>query len=390
MARLTNQLLRKRDNDIAIVSFSELLFDVIYVFAVMQLSHYLLHNLTWRGVIQETILWFAVWMIWQHTVWVTNWFDPESKRIRLLLFVIMLAGLIMLSSIPYAFGDRGVIFASCYVLIQIGRTLVILLIIGNKHQLSANFKRILGWFCISGLFWIGGLFFEGNVRIILWLIAVICDYASPMFGFALPFLGRSDSKTEWTIEGHHLVERCQLFVIIAFGEIVLMTGSSLSELETWDSSVILSTIILFTGSMAMWWIYFDVSSEAGSAKIRKVNDPGWLALEYNAVHVVLVGAIIISAVGDELIILHPHEKIASESVFVLIIGPAIYLIANSVYKWLACHIIPVSHIIGVSLLLLLMPFSTQINLLTINIIVTAILVLVIVYDIIRPDKVCRL
>ncbi len=79
-------LLRKRETETATVSYSELLFDLIYVFSVTQLSHYLLHNLTWAGLLKETILWFAVWMLWQHTIWVTNWFNPDTRPIRILLF----------------------------------------------------------------------------------------------------------------------------------------------------------------------------------------------------------------------------------------------------------------------------------------------------------------
>ena len=208
MSHSLHSLLRKRDTEIASVSYSELLFDLIYVFSVTQLSHYLLHHLDWMGLLQETILWFAVWMLWQHTIWVTNWFNPDARPIRILLFAIMLIGLVMAASIPYAFTYRSILFAVCYVLIQVGRTLYVNLILGRNHHLSANFRRIMGWFCISAVFWIAGAFLQGTWQIIFWIIAVLCDYTSPMFGFALPFLGRSDSRTEWTIEGHHLVERC--------------------------------------------------------------------------------------------------------------------------------------------------------------------------------------
>ena len=97
----------------------------IYVFSVTQLSHYLLHNLTWEGLLKETILWFAVWMLWQHTIWVTNWFNPDTLLIRILLFISMLVGLVMAAAIPYAFTYRGLIFAVCYVLIQAGEHFIL-------------------------------------------------------------------------------------------------------------------------------------------------------------------------------------------------------------------------------------------------------------------------
>lgn len=378
-------LLRKRETETATVSYSELLFDLIYVFSVTQLSHYLLHNLTWAGLLKETILWFAVWMLWQHTIWVTNWFNPDTRPIRILLFISMLVGLVMAASIPYAFTYRGLILAVCYVLIQGGRTLYIIGVLGN-HHLAANFKRIMGWFCISAVFWITGAILQGEWQILLWMIAAICDYTAPMHGFALPRLGRSDSSKEWTIEGHHLVERCQLFVIIAFGETLLMTGASLSDVEEWTPLVIVSAVISFIGSLAMWWVYFDVSSEAGSRKIQEVKDPGKLGLIYNAIHIVLVGALIICAVGDELIVAHPEQEMRAEVVFVLIIGPIVYILANSIYKYVTCRMLPLSHIIAVVALALLLPWPYHISLLTMNILVTSVFIFVIVFDILFPDK----
>lgn len=96
----SQSLLRSRGNGIASVSFSELLFDLIYVFAVTQISHYLLHHLTWLGFLQSAVIWFAMWMAWQHTTWMTNWFDPNTRKIRIFLFILMLIGLIIAAAIP--------------------------------------------------------------------------------------------------------------------------------------------------------------------------------------------------------------------------------------------------------------------------------------------------
>lgn len=389
MSNSPHRLLRNRESETASVSYSELLFDLIYVFSVTQLSHYLLHNLTWDGLLKETILWFAVWMLWQHTIWVTNWFNPDTRPIRILLFISMLLGLIMAAALPYAFTYRGLVFAICYVVIQGGRTLYVILVLGD-HHLTTNFKRILGWFCITAVFWITGAMFKGEWQIILWIIAAVCDYTAPMFGFALPFLGRSDSSKEWTIEGHHLLERCQLFVIIAFGETLLMTGDSLTEIEEWTPVVILSAAISFTGSLAMWWIYFDVGSEAGSRKIQKVDDPGKLGVIYNAIHIVLVGAIIICAVGDELVVVLPKEDMGVEVILVLIIGPIIYLLANSAYKYVTCRKIPLSHMIAVVILGILLLFSYHISLLLLNILNTSVFIFVIVFDLLFPDRSCKI
>ena len=174
MSNSLHSLLRRREG-IASVSFSELLFDLICVFAVTQISHYLLHHLTWLGFVQSTIIWFAVWLAWQHTTWMTNWFDPNIRGVRIILFVLMIIGLILSAAIPEAFGERGMIFALCYVVIQIGRSVSILFMLGRKHHLTLNYTRILGWSIITSIFWIAGALQEDYMRVILWGIAVMCD-----------------------------------------------------------------------------------------------------------------------------------------------------------------------------------------------------------------------
>lgn len=380
MSQSSHPLMRDRSEERASVSYSELLFDLIYVFAVTQLSHYLLHHLDWLGYLQELILWFAVWLAWQHTSWMTNWFNPETHAIRILLFILMLIGLIMASAIPEAYTSQGLIFAACYVAIQLGRSIVVVFLLDSRHYLSRNFKRILGWFSISAVFWITGALHDGYTRIILWLIAVLCDYTSPMFGFYLPGMGRSISSKEWTIEGQHLAERIQLFVIIAFGETIMMTGASLSEFDEWDATIVYAAVISFTNSLAMWWIYFDVSSEAGSQKMKRISNPGLLGLKYHSIHVVLVGALIVCAVGDELVVNHPLKEMTMPGIFAMIGGPILYLSANGIYKWITCRMIAWSHVIAIIVLALIFPFADIINPLQLNGLTALIFIAVVVYE----------
>ena len=136
----------------------------------------------------------------------------------------------------------------------------------------------------------------------------------------------------------------------------------------------------------MWWIYFDTSSEAGAEKIQKVADPGMLGLKFHAVHVVLVGALIMSAVGDELVVNHPLGEITPEAIAVIIIGPIIYLIANMIYKWFTYQTIAKSHIIGIIALITIIPFYQHLNLLTINILSVTIFVCISIFEIFNSKK----
>ncbi|WP_077035261.1 low temperature requirement protein A, partial [Pelomonas sp. KK5] len=309
---MSSLLRERRHGHEAKVSNAELFFDLVYVFAVTQLSHKLLEHLSPLGALQTLLLWFAVWLGWQYTCWVTNWFDPEKLQIRLLLFALMLLALPFAAAIPEAFGERALLFAGCYVAMQVGRSLFVLGCLGRGHALAPNFQRILGWTVISGLFWITGALRE-DLRLALWAIAVICEYVSPMFGFPLPGLGRSSTR-DWTIEGGHLAERCQLFVIVALGESILVTGATLSQAADWHGDTALAFGIAFAISLVLWWIYFDTSSRDASHRIAHADDPGRMGALFHYLHVLIVGSVIVVAVGCELLMAHPHEHVGATHV----------------------------------------------------------------------------
>lgn len=358
----SHPLLRHRDGHHARVTFEELFFDLVYVFAVTQLSSSLLGNLTLVGVAQTLILWFAVWLGWQYTCWVTNWFDPETPRIRGMLFAVMLLALIMAAAIPGAFGDKGLIFALAYVAIQVGRTAYIVWELGADHPLSANYRRILGWLSIAAVFWIAGGFASGWIRAALWLIAIVCEYVSPMIGFALPGLGRSKTS-DWTIEGGHLAERCQLFVIVALGEALLACGATLSKVKVWDIATLSALAATFLGTLAMWWLYFGTSSKDASATIVRSEDPGRMGAYFHYIHAILAAGIIATAVGNDLVLAHPHDAVKTTYALVLAGGPIVYLLGSAIYKKVVYGILPTSHIAGAIALAVLMPFVMKANLL---------------------------
>ena len=116
MTRTLSVLRGRGSHDSGKVGMVELFFDLVFVFAVTQLSHSLLANLTALGAVHVGLLLVAVWWVWIFTSWVTNWLDPERIPIRIGLFVLMVAGLLLSVSIPHAFTDRGLLFAGAFVL----------------------------------------------------------------------------------------------------------------------------------------------------------------------------------------------------------------------------------------------------------------------------------
>ena len=366
-------------NGHAKVTNEELFFDLIYAFAVTQLSHRLLENLTLIGALQTLVLWFAVWLGWQYTAWVTNWFNPENRGMRGMLFVVMLLGLLMSSAIPQAFGERGLLFAGCYAAIQVGRSAFVLLRLPADHPLRPNFRRIFGWLCISAALWVGGGLSEGNARLAFWASAVACEYVSPMLGFVLPGLGRSRS-TDWTIAGAHLAERCQLFVIVALGESILASGAGFSGSLHWDVPTFIALFVAFAGSLAMWWVYFDTGSEHGTHTITHSDDPGRIGALFHYIHVTLIAGIIVAAVADELMIHHPDHHVDLASACALVGGPLIYLLGNAAYKKVVYGWVPPSHIAGIVMLAALFPAAFLTNRLMVGGLTSLVMIVVAVWQ----------
>ena len=378
-------LLRRRDGHEARVTFVELFFDLVYVFAVTQISHSLLHDLTLMGALHALVLWFAVWLGWQYTCWVTNWFDPDAVPMRVMLFAVMLAGLVSGAALPGAFGATGLVFAISYVVIQVGRTLFIVLHLGPSHPLSPNFRRMLAWLCVSAVLWIAGGLSQDDTRLALWALAVACEYLSPMIGFRFPGLGRSATR-EWTIEGGHLAERCQLFVIVALGETLLITGATLAGLDNWHAPALIALLAAFLGTAAMWWVYFDTSSHDGTEAIVHSDDPGRIGAWFHYVHVILIAGVIVSAVANELVILHPDGRIAMPAAAALIGGPALYLAGNGIYKTVVYGRFPLSHVVGLLLLAVLAPIAFVTDNLMVGGLTTLIMILVAAWESVARRK----
>jgi low temperature requirement protein LtrA len=347
--------LRTRDSGEQRVTPLELFFDLVFVFAVTQLSHLLLDHLSIRGVLETLFLLLAVWWAWVYTAWFTNWFDPDRLPVRLVLVAVMLASLLMSVAIPEAFGERGLMFALAFVAIQVGRTaFAVLALYGASHPLSGTFWRILTWLVAAGVLWVAGGLVEGGARYVLWLLALAVDYAGPVMRYRTPGLGSSRTE-EWTIEGTHFAERCQLFIIIALGESILVTGTTFGEIEA-SAVTVCAFVVAFLGSVALWWIYFARSAEAAREVFTSSEDPGRLGRSaYTYFHLPMVAGIIAVAAADELTVAHPGETGTLASITLTLGGTALFLVGHALFKWAVFGVLPWSHAVAVAALMALIP-----------------------------------
>ena len=349
-----HSLLRRDGPERSRVTMVELFFDLVFVFAITQLSHSLLAHLDALGALRIGLLMAAVWWVWIYTSWCTNWLDPERAPVRAALFALMLAGLVMSASIPQAFGARGLAFAAAYVCMQLGRTLFFLWAVrAEAINMRRNFQRVGVWLSLSAMFWIVGGLAQDDLRLPLWAVALGIEVISPALYFWVPGLGRS-SLQDWNVDGGHMAERCALFVIIALGESLLVSGATFAE-AAWSASVVGAFAFTFLGAVAMWWLYFDKGLAAGHHRIAHAEDPGRHArTNYTYLHLPIVAGIILCAVADELVLAHPDHA-SNAGLAVMLGGPALYLLGVGSFKWASRERAwpPLSHLVGLLLLALL-------------------------------------
>lgn len=362
------------------VTYVELFFDLVFVFAITQISHTLLAHFTPLGGVQAAILFLAVWWVWIFTSWVTNWLDPERSPVRVMLFALMIAGLLLSTSIPKAFESRGLAFALAFVAMQVGRSFFTFLSLPSSATgPRQNMLRITLWMVCSGVFWIAGGLADGQARLVLWIVAVVIEYLGPVMRFRFPGLGATPIG-DWEVEGGHMAERCALFIIIALGESIVVTGATFAE-SAWSAPTIAAFLVALLGSIAMWWVYFHLGAEAGAEHISQSAESGRLArLAYTYLHIPIVAGIVVSAVGDELLLAHPEGHMDIRAIIGMVGGPLLFLIGTLLFKRTMRGLWQLSHLAGIALLLAMIPLAHDFSPLQLSAATTVIMLIVAAWE----------
>jgi low temperature requirement protein LtrA len=307
-------------------TFFELFFDLVYVFAVTQLSHHLLAaQLSWSGAAETCFMLIAVYWAWNYTTWMANWFDPETVPVRLALVFVMLASLFMAVAIPEGFADRALLLACSYSALQVARNAFVVAVT-PPGPFNRNFQQILAWSVLSAPLWVAGGIVD-ELRWVLWLAALGLDLAAPLARYWLPGLGNTP-MSQWEIDGNHFGERFQLFVIIALGESIVLTGAAASDAGL-SASVIAALGLAFLGSTALWWLYFGSLARSVARRIADLSadERGAMGRDvYTYLHLPIVAGIVLTAVGDELLLRHPGDALGLAGAAVTLGGPALYLL----------------------------------------------------------------
>jgi low temperature requirement protein LtrA len=153
----------------------------------------------------------------------------------------------------------------------------------------------------------------------------------------------------------HFAERCRLFIIIALGESLLVTGTTFAEGAT-SAATTAAFVLAFVGSLALWWVYFHRSAEAASRVLTAAADPGRLARSaYTYVHLPMVAGIIAVAAADELSVAHPGDRGTPASAALTLGGAMLFLAGHTLFRWAVFRQLPWSHLVAMLVLATLVP-----------------------------------
>ena len=302
----------------------ELLWDLVFVFAVTEVSSLMSHDLTWGWFARSMLVLALVWWAWSAFVWAANAQNATSGTVRACLListaVIFITGL----SVPGAFGSDGTVFAVSYAIV---RFLHLALYADASRKGNASWSAIAGFavtVAIGMALLIVGSFFHGGTRIALWAAAVAIDYAGPAW------LTRERLRGLQHVAVAHFAERYGLFVIICLGESIVAIGLGAAGGHPHLGAQLITAVTLaLLITIGMWWTYFDRYAATAEERLREHDDPVLAAADgYSYLHLLIVAGIITFAVGARVLVRHFGVSIPDAPRLALCGGVALYLVGH--------------------------------------------------------------
>jgi low temperature requirement protein LtrA len=263
----------------------------------------------------------------------------------------MFASLLMSVAIGDAFDERAWLFVTGYLLLQVGRATFLIWALRGRPQ-GEHFVNNLVWEVLAGVLWVAGAIADSDARLVLWGLAVLVTYGGAFSQHWLPGRGRRVDLGHTEIAGQHLVERFRLFFIIVLGETVLTTGNAFAG-EPFDLERLLTLTIAFTGTVALWWCYFQRVEGIGAEAADTAEDAGAVALWGTWTLTLIVLGVIAIAVADELAIAHPGDDVTLGFTILAFGGPALFLLAQLLFQHAALGRAPRSRALGLAALAIL-------------------------------------
>jgi low temperature requirement protein LtrA len=364
-------------------TFLELFFDLVFVFALLRLSQGLSNHLTWSDAFQTAVLLLALSWVWGNTAGVADRFDPAQPAIQALVIGCMFGCFVLAIVVPQAFGPRGLVFAGSYVAIQVGRSLFFVVVTRGDQQQRPE-VRVLFWALVSTPLWLAGALAPGWARGVLWAIAVSVDYASFGLGFPTPRLGRA-GPAEFSVSAEFLAERQRQFVIIALGELILVSGLAFSSGGS-GADRKAAVVVAFATTVLLWRIYIYRAGEVLGAAVAAAPHQLRVFVSVVYAHPVMVGGLVAISVGDELVVRHPSGHTQPAWIGVMLGGPALFLAGRAILEYAVFGRVSRDRVIGVVVLAAISPAMTLVPPLLVALAAAVVLAAVAVADAARARR----
>jgi low temperature requirement protein LtrA len=357
------------------VTALELFFDLVFVFAITQVTGYLADHPTWQGFLEGLLLLTALWWAWAAYAWLTNALDPEEGAVRLAVFASMGAMLVVALAVPNAFGDDALLFAAAYFIVRALHLVLFAIGARGDPELMDAVVRLVPTAVLGPSLLVVAAFLDGPIQLAIWVVALLIDYLGGLVGRA----------RGWRVATEHFVERHGLIIIIALGESIVAIGLGAAGLPL-DAGLIAAALLGVLVACMVWWSYFDWVTYVAQARLAEVSGPTRAALArdlYSYLHLPMVAGIVLFALGLKTTMAHVDEPLPAIPALGLCGGLALYLGAHVASRLRIGgglgHGRPVATIVLVALI----PVATVVPALLALTMVAGVLVALIAYEALR-------
>jgi low temperature requirement protein LtrA len=306
------------------VTVLELFFDLVFVFAITQVTSFLAHEPSAGGLGRGMLLAAALWWAWVAYAWLTNTLGASATAARVTVLLAMAAMLVASLAVPEAFGDHAVIFAISYAVVRVLHVLLYYLATRGQDDIGGAVVRLAPPLLVGSALLIAASFASGPARLALWCAGLAIDYAGPVLAGA----------RGWRVHASHFVERHGLIIIIALGEAIVSIGVGAAGLDL-EADVLAAALLAMTVAGALWWAYFDSVSLAAEHTLARTEGDAQAALArdaYSYLHMPMVAGIILVALGLKKSLAHPGDALAAVPSLALYGGAALYYAAHVAFR----------------------------------------------------------
>jgi low temperature requirement protein LtrA len=304
-------------------AFTELFFDLAFVFALIAVTEKLVTRLSWETAGHSLVLLLAFMLLWSLTAWSGDYLSQPQLLPRVI--GVMAGSVLLAAMVADAFRSRGLQFAVAYVAVHLG-TGFYMLLVPRTPVLKHRTRRIITWETVAGAGWIAGGLVAGTGRAVIWAVAVAVEYAGAFLGWPLPWSWRRIRHGDRFV-AERVAERYRQFVIIALGVSIFVTGESFSG-GRHTTSRAAAFLVAFVITVLIWRIYIYRAGELMTVAIDRATNPLRTSQITTFVHLVMVTGIVVTAGTSQLVIDHPVGGTRPSWAAVTLAGPVLFLIGR--------------------------------------------------------------